>query len=665
MSLKLSISKTKIYFTTFFAILLLIGMIGCSGNSVTPREGSVSGKILTVSGQPIESALVSWKYDNTRWALTDENGNYYIQGIGFGTQVFSVEAFGYKAYEFTAEVYSGQNTEIANKSIETKSFDYLEIEVDEVSATHAVINWKTTDYTNGRIEYGETDSLGRTVREPERQYSTTHSLTITGLSPEKNYKFKIIASRENRPAETSKIGEFTTKNSLEDTTAPTPPAGVSTALTEEPNQVTVFWAPGTDLDLKGYRLYRSELPTAAFKQVSTALIAKGQERYADIGVTPGKKYYYKVTAIDQAGNESGFNNLASMLIPGDIATEVTWTRANSPYVIAGDISILSTGRLNIDPGVEVLIESSDSFRKGDQNRVEINVSGAIVASAGNDLPVVFAAKSPNPAKDSWKGFYFVDVENPANTLVNVTISDAQKGLRLNNSKGIYKQIALKNCETAVFCESSTDLTLSEIETQRCSQSMELRSNKNISIEKSTFIHPTIAISSTQNDGLKIEKCNFLEYIDKGIISDETGGIIEFKNNLFVSPQGLGISLLSQNATIEYNTFDSPYGIQIAQSSPIIRKNIFLAERSVFGAGKKGIEHLVNQLPLPTFGPNNIFGFSADNSYMNCTPAAESKSEDVLLMKDINGEQYDYRLRQAFPDNLDPWGINREKCPYTN
>ena len=647
------------------ALLLILGMgiNGCTGNSVTPREGGLQGRIVDKSGLPVEDALVTWEYDNTRWSLTDANGNYLLEGIGFGDQTFLVQTFGYHSARFGLAIYSGQTSAAEDFAIEAKSFDYLEIEVAEVSATHAVISWKTTDYTNGLVEYGETDSYGRTVREENGVYATTHSVRLIDLSPEKQYFFRIIANREGRSTETSAAGSFVTQNSLEDRTPPASPTGVSAALTSTPGQVTVFWAAVADPDLKGYKVYRSELANATFSEVSNTLIPKGQERFTDYTAVVGKKYHYRVTAIDQAGNEGGYNNVASMLVPGNISTEVRWTRANSPYILAGDLHVTETGRLSIDSGVEILIAENDSFRLGDVNRVEITVSGAIVASASVDFPVIFAAERQNPEKGYWSGLKFDGVDSTVNTLVNVVISDTDTGLHIINSSGIFSSIDVRNSNTAVKIENNIDLQINRVIAQRCTTGMELKSNKNLTVSNSTFIHPATGISSQLNDSIRISGCNFLEYTSTGLVSNEAGGTIEFSNNLFVSPLGTGIKLTQRNAIIDYSTFDTPYAIQINQGSPVIHKNIFMATRSAFGAGKKGIEHLLGTVPLPVFGPNNMLGFSADVAYIGCTASADSKSDEVLLMKEISGDTYDYRLRQPYPGIEDVWGINREEIPY--
>ncbi|NCB38690.1 MAG: hypothetical protein EOM80_07965 [Erysipelotrichia bacterium] len=645
--------------------VLILTLIGCSGNNVTPREGSINGKIVDKNGTPVEDACVMWDYDRTKSSYTDEDGSYLIEGISFGDQQFVVEAAGFRTTSFSAAVYSGQTTTAISVSIEAKSFDFREIEIKEVSATHAVISWKTTDYTNGLIEYGDIeDTLGATVRETNKVYATTHSLKITGLASAKQYFFRIIANREGRSSETSETGSFNTLSTLEDKTPPAPPTDVAASLSTTQGQLTVFWAPVYDPDLKGYKVYRSETANGNFAVISNTLIARGQERYTDVSVIPGKKYYYRVTSTDQAGNESGFNNVAGILLPGNVTTEVRWTRANSPYLLSADLNILETGKLIIDQGVEVMISESDAFQLGVISLVEINVNGgAIVVSAADGLPVSFASNMINPAKGSWQGLTFENTDNPSNILANIVVSDATNGIHIKDSSGAFSELSIINCTTAVKCENTTNQTIALVTARRCTFGMEIRGNELLQIKDSSFVHPQICINSQSNDGLKISGCNFLEYTDTGLVSNESSGVIEFSNNLFVSSLGLGIKIISQSPLVEYNTFDTPYVVQLSKGNATIRKNIIVADRSVFGAGKKGIEHLAGTLPLPVFGPNNIQGFASETAHIGCTASSGNTAEDVLLEKELTGATYDYRLRQLYPNTEDPWGISREKIPF--
>lgn len=97
------------------------------------------------------------------------------------------------------------------------------------------------------------------------------------------------------------------------TTAPidlAPPAAPSGLAADEGNgQVQLSWntVPGA----AGYHVYRSPLTGGGFVRLTdTALGAPG---YLDTGLQNGRTYFYVVTALDAAGNESGWSNQVSAL----------------------------------------------------------------------------------------------------------------------------------------------------------------------------------------------------------------------------------------------------------------------------------------------------------------------------------------------------------------
>ena len=96
------------------------------------------------------------------------------------------------------------------------------------------------------------------------------------------------------------------------------PPAVPTALSAEPGdkEVTLSWSASTECDLKEYRLYRgiSAQPTSR-----VATIPKDTETYTDTGLSNGQVYYYRLTAVDEAGNESDYTGDIEVtpVMPGD------------------------------------------------------------------------------------------------------------------------------------------------------------------------------------------------------------------------------------------------------------------------------------------------------------------------------------------------------------
>jgi len=96
-------------------------------------------------------------------------------------------------------------------------------------------------------------------------------------------------------------------NSL-DNTAPSTPTNVSATASED--RVTISWTSNTEFDILKYRVYRST--TSGFTpSVDNRISEPTTTPHIDYGVTQGTTYYYKVSAVDNAGNESGYSSQVS------------------------------------------------------------------------------------------------------------------------------------------------------------------------------------------------------------------------------------------------------------------------------------------------------------------------------------------------------------------
>jgi hypothetical protein len=76
--------------------------------------------------------------------------------------------------------------------------------------------------------------------------------------------------------------------------------------------VDLIWAPDAEADLVGYNVYRHEEGQAPARMNSEPVKAPA---YRDSAVSPGKKYFYAVSAVDLHGNESQRSEEASEAVP--------------------------------------------------------------------------------------------------------------------------------------------------------------------------------------------------------------------------------------------------------------------------------------------------------------------------------------------------------------
>jgi hypothetical protein len=70
--------------------------------------------------------------------------------------------------------------------------------------------------------------------------------------------------------------------------------------------VGLSWSINLETDLAGYRVYRSEQEGARGQSITPDLLPTPAVR--DSSVVPGRRYWYTVTAVDRAGNESAPSN---------------------------------------------------------------------------------------------------------------------------------------------------------------------------------------------------------------------------------------------------------------------------------------------------------------------------------------------------------------------
>jgi hypothetical protein len=78
------------------------------------------------------------------------------------------------------------------------------------------------------------------------------------------------------------------------------------------SSATLTWAPSTDSNLAGYKIYRST--TSGVYGTALATVPAGTVTYQETGLSANTTYFFVITAYDSAGNESLFSNEVSKSI---------------------------------------------------------------------------------------------------------------------------------------------------------------------------------------------------------------------------------------------------------------------------------------------------------------------------------------------------------------
>jgi hypothetical protein len=104
-----------------------------------------------------------------------------------------------------------------------------------------------------------------------------------------------------------------------DTFPPGAPENLLVVLVEkqgaEPAHLELSWAINPETDVTGYNVYRSDQANSPGNRLDTELLRT--PAFRDMNVLPGHRYFYSVTAVDHAGNESPMSAVVSGGVPAE------------------------------------------------------------------------------------------------------------------------------------------------------------------------------------------------------------------------------------------------------------------------------------------------------------------------------------------------------------
>jgi len=187
-------------------------------------------------------------------------------------------------------------------------------------------------------------------------------------------------------------------------------------------------------DIAGYKIYRSHTPLTGYQEVGATELTAFQDK----NLNNETSYYYKVSAMDLAGNESQPSELvkATPVTPGPtsvkgmVAGEISWYAGASPYTIEGEVIIGPNAALTIEPGTVVR-------SKGEG----ISVFGKLTARGDQTSLIEFG---PISSGQSWKGIVFNNTKNEDSTIEYARINGALTGITCLSSSPLIKDNEISN-----------------------------------------------------------------------------------------------------------------------------------------------------------------------------------------------------------------------------
>lgn len=242
------------------------------------------------------------------------------------------------------------------------------------------------------------------------------------------------------------LGRFTV-----DSVPPATPSGVS--LTLRAGGLQLAWARNQEPDLAGYRVYRSDSALTGFSVTATTETPLHREALGSLA-------YYRVSAVDRAGNESAPSGSVALpalpsALSGSVTREAYLVPAHSPYLVKDALTVEGGATLHILPGVVV------RFAPGAEGILVKD--GTIVARGAAGQRVTFTSGSDRPRPGDFKAAVQVRAKaGQTSVLEHVTIEHAGIGLRVESGglEALRAEIA-RNLQSGIEVSDTGVLKLSE------------------------------------------------------------------------------------------------------------------------------------------------------------------------------------------------------------
>lgn len=305
-----------------------------------------------------------------------------------------------------------------------------------------------------------------------------------------------------------------------DTIPPDPPKNIDAAGRD--SAIFLTWLDNKETDLSLYAVYRSETPLSNFKIIGQTEFTNFEDEHAE----NLKTYFYKIAAVDKAGNESRKTGpvkgiaipTGPICISGTIDKDTVWFSGASPYIIEDTVIISELGSLTIEPGTRI-----ESKGKG------IVVKGSLIAKGQNSQHITFV-----PGNNKiWEGITFDNVKSSNNILSFCRINGAAVGVYCNSSSP-----EIRNCE---FVKNITGLKVSGGFSSPTIEKCIIRHNSVAGIEVIDESKPLIfenKIKNNDGNGLLIKDAGSGTVKGNTIINNHNSGIVIKYSQTIVSKNNI-------------------------------------------------------------------------------------------------------------------------------
>ncbi len=243
---------------------------------------------------------------------------------------------------YRIEIVNHRDQPTGNVIEHTFMLEETEIAVPEITditnrGNEVTVSWNYPE--GGEDDYVIRFELLIADNEAEDSYQRVHQQLLIRDQSTSTYSFTFQIEDLNELLNFNMLAvDVTGRRSLMSEAAPhlvaenIPPARISNVRTTRVDDaIQIQWPMSTELDVDGYNIYRSFQADENFEKLNLELISFTDPIYMDNTIEPGNQYFYRVTAVDENGNESEKSVVVNRQV-ADFRPPSAPTELNASYV---------------------------------------------------------------------------------------------------------------------------------------------------------------------------------------------------------------------------------------------------------------------------------------------------------------------------------------------
>lgn len=314
---------------------------------------------------------------------------------------------------------------------------------------------------------------------------------------------------------------------------------------------------------------------------------------------------------------ASFQVVAQTFVSGGIYSNTTWTLANSPYIMNGNMVIFPGKTLTIEPGVEIQVVSDSTFFT--TNMIYLEVRGTLVANGTANLPIVFKSTT-GAATTDWQGINVKSNQGGTFQISNFQLKNSFYGLNTDSNLGnstftfndcifeknniaiqINAQLVYNNCK---FMDNVIGQAAQYVSGSLTATNCVFKNNLVGFTTVNGSINVTNCIFENNTNGFigssgSLSNCTFIGN-DYGI---GQGGSVQM-NNCSFTQNGVGAQSLSYSSIVNSIFSENDIAIEIGDNCTLTNNDVF--DNIV------GVTVVANNMQTLSFSENRVCGNSNFN-----------------------------------------------------